>query len=113
MFLPTGNTLFPLKILVFFDLPVNSAAQRREAARFRTFLLKDGYHMLQYSVYARVCNGMDAVEKHRARVRRNLPDNGSIRMLTITEKQYESIEILLGRLTAADDPCQFEQLTIF
>lgn len=69
--------------------------------------------MLQYSVYARVCNGMDAVEKHRNRVRQNLPDNGSIRMLTITKKQYEAIEILLGRLTLADDPEQFEQLSIF
>ena len=69
--------------------------------------------MLQYSVYARVCNGADAVEKHRARVRQVLPDNGSIRMLTITERQYESIEILLGRLTAADDPEQMEQLSIF
>ena len=102
-----------MRILVFFDLPVKTPSERREATRFRTFLLKDGYHMLQYSVYARVCNGMDAVEKHRARVRQNLPDNGSVRMLTITEKQYEAIEILLGRLTAADDPDQFEQLTIF
>ena len=102
-----------MRILILFDLPVKTAAQRREATRFRNFLLNDGYHMLQYSVYARVCAGMDAVEKHRARVRKNLPDNGSIRMLTITEKQYESIEILLGRLTEADDPCQYEQLTIF
>ena len=56
---------------------------------------------------------MDAVEKHRSRVRQNLPDNGSVRMLTITEKQYESIEILVGRLVEADEPFQVEQLTIF
>ena len=102
-----------MRILVFFDLPVKTAAERREATRFRKFLLNDGYHMLQYSVYARVCNGMDAVEKHRIRVRANLPDNGSIRMLTITEKQYESIEILLGNLTEADDSFQTEQLSFF
>ena len=69
--------------------------------------------MLQYSVYARVCNGMDAVEKHRQRVRQNLPDNGSVRLMVITEKQYESIEVLLGKLTEADDKFQCEQLTIF
>lgn len=102
-----------MRILVFFDLPVKTAAERREAARFRNFLLNDGYHMLQYSVYARVCNGMDAVEKHRIRVRENVPDNGSVRMLTITEKQYESIEILLGRLTEADEPFVAGQLSIF
>ena len=102
-----------MRMLVFFDLPVTTAKNRREATRFRKFLLNDGYHMLQYSVYARVCNGVVAVEKHRARIRQNLPDNGAIRLLVITEKQYESIDILLGRLTEADEPFQCEQLTIF
>lgn len=102
-----------MRILVFFDLPVKTSGERREAARFRKFLLNDGYHMLQYSVYCRVCNGADAVEKHRARLRRNLPDNGAIRMLTITEKQFSSIEILLGPLGKADDIFQAEQLSFF
>ncbi len=69
--------------------------------------------MLQYSVYARVCNGMDAVEKHRQCVKQNLPDNGAIRLMVITEKQYEAIDVLLGKLTAADEPFQCEQLSIF
>lgn len=69
--------------------------------------------MIQYSVYARVCNGADAVEKHRRRMKDNLPANGSVRLLVITEKQYESIDILLGRLTQADDSFQCEQLSIF
>jgi len=80
---------------------------------FRNFLLADGYHMVQYSVYARVCNGADAVEKHRRRVKSNLPNNGSVRLLVITEKQYESIDILLGKHTQADDRFQCEQLSIF
>lgn len=102
-----------MRILIFFDLPVKTKAQRREATRFRNFLLTDGYHMLQYSVYARVCNGMDAVEKHRRRVEQNLPDNGAIRLMVITEKQYESMDVLLGKLTEADAEFQCEQLTIF
>ena len=100
-------------MIVFFDLPVKTKNERREATRFRNFLMNDGYHMLQFSVYARVCNGLDAVEKHRVRLNQNLPNNGAIRMLVITEKQYSSIEILLGRLTQADEPFQCEQLTIF
>ena len=39
-----------MRIMVFFDLPVKTKAQRREATRFRNFLLADGYHLLQYSV---------------------------------------------------------------
>ncbi len=54
-----------------------------------------------------------AVEKHRRRLKTRLPDNGSVRLLVITEKQYESIEILLGKLTEADDSFQCEQLSIF
>ena len=100
-------------MIVFFDLPVQTKSQRREATRFRSFLLKDGYHMLQYSVYARVCNGLDSVEKHRARLKERLPKNGAVRMLVITEKQYESIEILLGGLTPADEPFESEVLTVF
>ena len=100
-------------MIVFFDLPVKTKNERREATRFRNFLMNDGYHMLQFSVYARVCNGLDAVEKNRVLLKQNLPNNGAIRMLVITEKQYSSIEILLGRLTQADEPFQCEQLTIF
>ncbi len=102
-----------MRILVFFDLPVRTKTERRAASRFRSFLLNDGYFMVQYSVYARVCSGNDAVEKHKARLRRNLPDNGAVRMLIITERQYESIEILLGGFSEADEPFQCEQLSIF
>lgn len=102
-----------MRLLVFFDLPVKEKAERRAATRFRNFLLKDGYHMVQYSVYARVCNGTDAVEKHKKRLYSTLPDNGSIRLLVITEKQYSSIEILVGKLTQDDTSFACEQLSIF
>lgn len=102
-----------MRMMVFFDLPVKTSHDRREAAQFRKFLLNDGYHMIQFSVYARVCNGMDAVGKHRNKLKQNLPDNGSVRLLVITEKQYESIDILVGRLTQADESFQCEQLSIF
>ncbi len=102
-----------MRMLVFFDIPVKTKQQRRIATGFRNFLLKDGYHMVQYSVYARVCNGMDAVEKHRVRLNNSLPENGSVRLLVITEKQYESIEILVGALHEDDTPFICEQLSIF
>ena len=57
-----------MRMMVFFDLPVKTKRQRRVATRFRNFLLKDGYFMVQYSVYCRVCNGLDAVEKHKQRI---------------------------------------------
>jgi len=85
-----------MRMLVFFDLPVTTASERKAAAQFRNFLLKDGYFMIQYSVYVRVCNGNDAVKKHEQRLNLNVPANGSIRLLVITEKQYNAMKILLG-----------------
>lgn len=85
-----------LWLFVFFDLPVVSKDQRRVANRFRHFLKDDGYMMLQYSVYARICRGEDAAEKHITRVVKHLPGEGSIRALKVTDKQYARMRLLLG-----------------
>ena len=102
-----------MRIIVFFDLPVKTKTQRRVATQFRNFLLKDGYFMIQYSVYCRICNGYDDVEKHKIRMRANKPDNGSVRMLVITEKQYEKIELVIGNYAPEEEQAVFEQLSIF
>ena len=102
-----------MRILVFFDLPVKEKKERRAATRFRNFLLTDGYHMVQYSVYARVCNGSDSVEVHRRRLVSSLPPAGSVRMMIITEKQYTSIELLVGKPTVYDKEQTYEQLMLF
>ena len=53
-----------MRIIVFFDLPVTTAAKRKAANQFRQFLLKDGYQMLQLSVYSRIVKGRDSLQKH-------------------------------------------------
>lgn len=102
-----------MRILVMFDLPVKTRAERRSATQFRNFLIRDGYHMVQFSVYARVCNGRDSVETHRRRIMAALPPKGAVRMMVITEKQYGAIELLIGEPTPYDQPQQFEQLMLF
>ncbi|MCI1881441.1 MAG: CRISPR-associated endonuclease Cas2 [Sporolactobacillus sp.] len=89
-----------MRILVFFDLPVTSIRERKEYSRFRKFLLKDGYTMLQFSVYTRICNGEDGVQKHMKRLLEHIPPvKGAIRSMKITEKQFENMDILLGEDT--------------
>lgn len=83
-------------LFVLFDLPVGTKAERREANRFRHFLKGDGFMMLQFSVYARVCRGEDGAMKHVARVTRNLPGKGSVRALQVTDRQYGRMKLLLG-----------------
>lgn len=102
-----------MRLLVMFDLPVTGFEERRSAARFRQFLLKDGYHMMQFSIYVRVCNGADDVEKHIRRLYDNVPDNGSVRCLTVTEKQFEAMHLVTGELTVAEQSCSDFQVTFF
>lgn len=87
-----------LWLFVFFDLPVGTKGARRDASRFRNFLKDDGYMMLQFSVYARVCRGEDAAEKHIQRVTKRLPSKGSVRAIQVTDKQYARMKLLLGEV---------------
>lgn len=83
-------------LLVFFDLPVGTKEERVRANRFRNFLKDDGFLMLQFSVYARVCRGEDGAAKHVGRVIASLPSEGSVRALQVTDRQYGRMHVLLG-----------------
>lgn len=56
--------------------------------------------MIQFSVYSRVTRNSDDAAKHKALIRRNLPPEGSVRVMTVTEKQYESMDLLIGDCTS-------------
>lgn len=83
-----------MRILVFFDLPVTKKTDRKAYSRFRKFLIRDGFDMIQFSVYARLCSCPDMAEKHI---------KGSIRVMTVTDKQYSSMIIMLGEPTVREE----------
>ena len=96
-----------------YDLPVTTKAKMRAANQFRQFLLKDGYQMLQLSIYTRIIKGRDALEKHHKRLVAHLPEEGSIRCLSITEKQFASMEILVGEKKPQEKKVNSNQLLLF
>lgn len=102
-----------MRMLVFFDLPVVTRAERRAYAQFRRFLLNDGFDMIQFSVYGRILNGRDAEEKHLQRVIGNLPPAGSVRVLTVTEKQYASMKLLVGQPLFQEKRVDAGQILLF
>lgn len=85
-----------MRIIVMFDLPVVTEKERKVATKFRNFLLKDGYIMMQYSVYSRICKNNDDMQKHINRLRINIPVQGNIRLLQVTENQYNNMLMLCG-----------------
>lgn len=102
-----------MRLLVFFDLPVVTKAERRAYTIFRRFLLNDGYDMIQFSVYGRILNGKDAEQKHLQRLIINLPADGSIRALTVTEKQYASMKLLVGLPLFQEKAIKANQMLLF
>ncbi|MCL0312533.1 CRISPR-associated endonuclease Cas2 [Apilactobacillus sp. TMW 2.2459] len=96
-----------------FDLPVVDPEDRRNASHFRQYLLKNGYSMLQYSIYDRIVTGIDMSKKYEESLKRNVPDKGSIRMLRITEKQFNNMDILVGYKSPNENKLSDNPLTKF
>lgn len=96
------ETIRFMRLLVFFDLPTLTRADKRAYVLFRRFLLQDGYDMIQWSVYGRIINSGEVAEKHLKRLRASLPAKGSVRCMKVTEKQFAQIEILVGNFTVQE-----------
>ncbi|MBK3515736.1 CRISPR-associated endonuclease Cas2 [Carboxylicivirga sp. N1Y132] len=99
-------------LFVFFDLPVSSKKERKLATRFRKELIKDGFNMMQWSVYTRHCASRESADVHEKRVRSFVPDKGQITILRITDKQYGGmINIWGAQIQASEETPQ--QLELF
>ncbi len=97
-------------VLALFDLPVETASQRKAYVRFRKNLLHDGFTMMQYSVYQRHCASPENATVHLNRMGARVPTEGEVRFLVITDKQFEKIVTFVGkkRKPAAPSPSQLE-----
>lgn len=102
-----------MRMMVFFDLPTVTKSEKRAYTQFRRFLLNDGYDMIQFSIYGRILNGNDAEEKHMKRLLVNLPPEGSIRVLTVTEKQYAGMKLLVGMPLFQEKQVNANQIVLF
>lgn len=81
-----------MMILVIFDLPTETKAQRREANKFRIQLKKLGFRMMQLSCYIKSCYGIENYESEVRKVEQIIPAKGEVCILTLTEKQYNSMK---------------------
>ncbi|WP_079708830.1 CRISPR-associated endonuclease Cas2 [Paraliobacillus ryukyuensis] len=79
-----------------FDLPVETKTQRRTYSKFRKELIRQGFLMMQYSIYVKSCLNKEAAEGTVNLVKRFLPRDGHVRSIIITEKQFEKMNILVG-----------------
>jgi CRISPR-associated protein Cas2 len=99
-------------IIVTFDLPTLTPAQKKAYMTFRKFLLSDGFTMHQYSVYVRHCASLENTNVHEMRIRKNIPDEGSVSIIRITDKPFGNIVNLYGK-KEKKLPRESNQLEIF
>ncbi len=100
-------------LFVFFDLPVVTKKERKVAAQFRKSLMKDGFTMLQYSVYIRHCASGESQAVHTRRVKASLPETGMVSILSVTDKQYGNIINYWGKTKKAEHIAEPLQLEFF
>jgi CRISPR-associated protein Cas2 len=84
-------------LLAMFDLPVETPDNKRNYVRFRKALLKDGFMMLQFSVYARYIPSEEAAEAHRRTIRSVIPPLGQVRLMAVTDHQFGKMEVYYGK----------------
>ncbi len=100
-------------ILVFFDLPTETAEDRKEYNQFRKMLIKDGFSMFQFSIYVRHCPSIENKNVHVRRVRQILPEKGHVGILTVTDQQFGNMEIFFGQRRAESGFIEPHQLELF
>lgn len=109
---PSYERVRYMRLLVFFDLPVESAAQKKSYRLFRRFLIKDGYLMLQESVYAKLVTNDGAAGAAIMRLRKHRPSGGLVQVLKVTEKQFSTMDYITGNREAYDEIDTLEEFLV-
>lgn len=84
-----------MRIIIILN-PTEKRGTKTAYTNFRKFLLKDGYIRIGNDVFMRITANRKTAEKHYHRAFYEMPKTGIIRILGLTEKQYQNISISTG-----------------
>lgn len=101
-----------MRLLCMFDLPVETDVERRAYRTFRKNLIREGFVMIQYSVYVRVCPSREYANRLETRIKKFTPAEGNVRLLCVTEKQYEDMKLLVGSRSTSETAVGTERLIV-
>jgi len=99
-------------LVAMFDLPTDTTQARRDYVLFRKKLLSCGFHMMQYSVYARYCANEQKAQTHRQKIKAFLPPDGEVRLMSITDVQFGKMQVFHGKMRRAPEKAP-EQVEMF
>lgn len=87
-----------MRVLVLFDLPTVTSEDRKNYRMFRKGLLKNGFYMLQESVYCRMVLNQSVEKNVKEAIKRIKPPNGMVMVLSVTEKQFSKADFIVGNM---------------
>ncbi len=91
-----------MRVLCMFDLPTTTKAEQKAYRKFRTAIINEGFYMVQFSVYARTCPNREFANRLETRIKKYVPKQGNVRLLTVTEKQYTEMKLLVGKVSSTE-----------
>lgn len=87
-----------MRIILFFDLPSVTKKEIRDYNLFVKNLKKLGFVRMQESVFTKLALNPSVVISCMNELKKKLPPDGIVSVLTITEKQFTSMEHLIGEI---------------
>lgn len=102
-----------MRVLIMFDLPTKTKKDRKNYTIFRNNIMKQGFFMINFSVYVRICKGVSAANTVMKNVEAVVPPYGNVRALIITEKQFDNMKMLVGKPKDNEKANAPKQLSLF
>lgn len=85
-----------MRLIIMFDLPTKTSVDKRSYRVFRKFLIKNGYSMVQYSIYSKIIINRSVLNHQKIKLKQNAPPKGYVETLVVTENQYVNMETIVG-----------------
>lgn len=98
-----------MRLIVMFDLPIKTSKDKRNYRKFRRFLIKNGYVMMQYSIYSKIILNRTVLNHQKIKLKENAPKKGFVELLIVTENQYANKEVLVGHSDRSNQESTIER----
>lgn len=87
-----------MRLVCYFDLPVLTASERRSYRIFRKWFIREGFIMIQNSVYVKLCLNTTVVNSVIEKVKQNRPSKGLVMLTAVTERQFANTVYVTGEI---------------
>lgn len=101
-----------VRLICMFDLPSETAREKKDYRIFRKHLLENGFVMLQFSIYYRSLPNRSSLKKYESILKKRVPSYGNVRLMYVTENQFQDMLLLSGNKNRQEELVGSKRLVI-